>query len=156
MPRIATAQRSPGPFFRYVGPQTENFFWAIPPLPKSSLVVHIFTLGLALCGCSTLLSASSRKSASSLGHRLRNVAASLIGVRGGESASSLPAPAMARFGGLNMASLWHSMNAFALGRVRPNPSFKPSPNSVARQPSSAGPAAHFALAVQRATLSVPA
>ena len=29
--------------------------------------------------------------------------------------------------------------------VQPNPSFKPSPNSVARQPSSAGPAAHFAL-----------
>ena len=47
-----------------------------------------------------------------------------------------------------------------LGRLprelMPNPSFKPSPNSVARQPSSAGPAAHFALAVQRATLSVPA
>ena len=40
--------------------------------------------------------------------------------------------------------------------LMPNPSFKPSPNSVARQPSSAGPAAHFALAVQRATLSVPA
>ena len=38
----------------------------------------------------------------------------------------------------------------------PNPSFKPSPNSVARRPSSAGPSAHFALAVQRATLSVPA
>ena len=41
-------------------------------------------------------------------------------------------------------------------RVLPNPSFKPSPNSVARRPSSAGPAAHDALAVQRATLSVPA
>ena len=40
--------------------------------------------------------------------------------------------------------------------LMPNPSFKPSPNSVARRPSSAGPAAHFALAVQRATLSVPA
>ena len=40
--------------------------------------------------------------------------------------------------------------------AQPNPSFKPSPNSVARRPSSAGPAAHFALAVQRATLSVPA
>jgi len=40
--------------------------------------------------------------------------------------------------------------------LMPNPSFKPSPNSVARWPSSAGPAAHFALAVQRATLSVPA
>ena len=38
----------------------------------------------------------------------------------------------------------------------PNPSFKPSPNSVAHQPSSAGPAAHFALAVWHATPSVPA
>jgi hypothetical protein len=33
---------------------------------------------------------------------------------------------------------------------------KPSPNSVAHRPSSAGPLAHFALAVRRATLSVPA
>ena len=40
--------------------------------------------------------------------------------------------------------------------LMPNPSFKPSPNSVARRPASAGPAAHSALAVQRATLSVPA
>ena len=45
---------------------------------------------------------------------------------------------------------------FSSTPVKPNPSFKPSPNSVARRPSSAGPAAHFALAVQRATLSVPA
>ena len=44
----------------------------------------------------------------------------------------------------------------ASNAVKPNPSFKPSPNSVARQPSSAGPAAHFALAVRRATLSGPA
>ena len=41
-------------------------------------------------------------------------------------------------------------------KLRSNPSFKPSPGSVARRPSSAGPAAHCALAVQRATLSVPA
>ena len=34
----------------------------------------------------------------------------------------------------------------------PNPSFKRTPNSVAHQPASAGPAAHFALAVRRATL----
>ena len=39
--------------------------------------------------------------------------------------------------------------------LKPNPSLKASPNSVAHWPSSAGPAAHFALAVQRATLSVP-
>lgn len=34
---------------------------------------------------------------------------------------------------------------------RPNPSFKLTGNGVARQPASAGPAAHFALAVQRTT-----
>jgi hypothetical protein len=36
--------------------------------------------------------------------------------------------------------------------VRPNHSFKRTPNSVARQPSSAGPAAHFAHAGWHATL----
>ena len=41
-------------------------------------------------------------------------------------------------------------------KTQPNPSLKLSPNSVAHWPSSAGPSAHFALAVQRATLSVPA
>ena len=41
-------------------------------------------------------------------------------------------------------------------RVLPNPSLKLSPNGVAHRPSSAGPSAHFALAVQRATPSVPA
>ena len=40
-------------------------------------------------------------------------------------------------------------------RVLPNPSLKASPNSVAHWPSSAGPAAHFALAIQRTTLSGP-
>ena len=39
---------------------------------------------------------------------------------------------------------------------RPNPSFKLTGNGVARRPSSAGPAAHFALAVQHATPSAPA
>ena len=38
----------------------------------------------------------------------------------------------------------------------PNPSLKLSPNGVSRWPSSAGPSAHFALAAQRATPSVPA
>ena len=47
-------------------------------------------------------------------------------------------------------------NFAVFNAVKPNPSFKPSPNSVPRRPSSAGPAAHFALAVQRAPLSVPA
>ena len=42
------------------------------------------------------------------------------------------------------------------GRVVANPSLTRSANSVARRPSSAGPSAHFALAVQRATLSLPA
>ena len=42
------------------------------------------------------------------------------------------------------------------GRARPNPSLKLSPNGMSRWPSSAGPSAHFALAVQRAMPSVPA
>ena len=42
------------------------------------------------------------------------------------------------------------------GRVVANPSLKLSANSVARRPSSAGPSAHFALAVQHATLLAPA
>ena len=37
-------------------------------------------------------------------------------------------------------------------QVQPNPALKRNANSVARRPSSAGPSAHFALAVQRATL----
>ena len=40
--------------------------------------------------------------------------------------------------------------------MRANPSFKLSTNGMSHWPSSAGPAAHFALAVQRATPSVPA
>jgi hypothetical protein len=42
------------------------------------------------------------------------------------------------------------------GASLPNPSLKLSPNGVAHWPSSAGPSAHFALAVQRATPLVPA
>ena len=41
-------------------------------------------------------------------------------------------------------------------RLKPNPSFKLSPNGGSRWPSSAGPAAHFALAVQHAPPSGPA
>ena len=41
-------------------------------------------------------------------------------------------------------------------QVVANPSLKPSPNGAPRWPSSAGPSAHFALAVQRATPPVPA
>ena len=40
--------------------------------------------------------------------------------------------------------------------VLPNPSLKRSANGMSRWPSSAGPAAHFALAVQRAMPSSPA
>ena len=40
--------------------------------------------------------------------------------------------------------------------MRPNPSFKRTPNSVAAQPASAGPSAHFALAGRATTLSVSA
>ncbi len=41
-------------------------------------------------------------------------------------------------------------------RAMPNPSLKLSTNGVSRWPSSAGPAAHSALAVQRATPLSPA
>jgi hypothetical protein len=43
-----------------------------------------------------------------------------------------------------------------VGRAAPNPSLKRSTNSVAHWPSSAGASPQFALAVQRATLLVPA
>jgi hypothetical protein len=41
-------------------------------------------------------------------------------------------------------------------RALPNPSLKRTPNSIAFWPSSAGPAAHFAPAAQRATPLAPA
>ena len=53
----------------------------------------------------------------------------------------------------------HQSNCSRLVRgtpVEPNPSFKLSPNGGSRWSSSAGPAAHFALAAQRAPPSVPA
>jgi len=40
--------------------------------------------------------------------------------------------------------------------MTPNPSLKRRTDSVAHGPPGAGPSAHFALAVQRAALSVPA
>ena len=46
--------------------------------------------------------------------------------------------------------------AHHLSTPRPNPSFKPTANGMARWPPSAGPAAHFALAAQRGTSSAPA
>ena len=47
-------------------------------------------------------------------------------------------------------------HASPMHTLRSNPSLKRSPNGMAHWPSSAGPSAHFALAVQRATPSVPA
>ena len=49
-----------------------------------------------------------------------------------------------------------SLAAPALGAATPNTSVELRANGVAHWPSSAGPAAHFALAVQRATPSSPA
>jgi len=46
--------------------------------------------------------------------------------------------------------------AIAMPPVLPNPSLKRSANGMSRWPSSAGPAAHFALAVQRTMPSSPA
>ena len=66
------------------------------------------------------------------------------------------AAAGVRRGSSRAKVLYHSPRQCPPRAALPNPSFKPSPNSVARRPSSAGPAAHFALALQRATLSVPA
>ena len=72
----------------------------------------------------------------------RNGGSSLRHGRAGASGgaiTSIAGPALLRFAGA-----W------------PNPSFKPSPNSAARRPASAGPAAHFALAGQHTALPGPA
>jgi hypothetical protein len=63
--------------------------------------------------------------------------------------------------GLRLAPLRHAGQGFPIGGfggtavglrlVPPNPSFKRTPNGVARQPSSAGASPHCALAVWRAT-----
>ena len=50
----------------------------------------------------------------------------------------------------------HRRAVIAIETVLPNPSLKRSANGMSRWPSSAGPAAHFALAVQRATPLSPA
>ena len=60
---------------------------------------------------------------------------------------------------LSLASLLATQGSnrrAGFARVQPNPSLKRSANSVAHWPSSAGASPHFALAVQRATLSSPA
>ena len=53
-------------------------------------------------------------------------------------------------------SCLHSAYAIYPIPLRPNPSLKRSANGMSRWPSSAGPAAHFALAVQRAMPLSPA
>jgi len=70
--------------------------------------------------------------------------------------------ASSRLAGKNEAMLFASVThlqhvaepgaLLGLGAPGPNPSLKRTANSVARRPSSAGPSAHFALAVQHATL----
>ena len=85
------------------------------------------------------------------GHRLRSAAA----VAARKSPSRRLPPRRAS-GTLICRNLFALRNFAAFNPVKPNPSFKPSPNSVPRRPASAGPAAHHALAGQRATLSVPA
>ena len=85
------------------------------------------------------------------GHRLRSAAE----VAARKSPSRRLAPRRAS-GTLLCRNLCALRNFAAFNPVKPNPSFKPSPNSVPRRPASAGPAAHHALAGQRVTLSVPA
>ena len=51
---------------------------------------------------------------------------------------------------LNSQHTAQNSPAHHLRAARPNPSFKPTPDAMPPWPSSAGPAAHFALAVQRA------
>ena len=53
-------------------------------------------------------------------------------------------------------SLKNAQRPTSLHAVRPNHSLKLSANGMSRWPSSAGPSAHFALAVQRAMPSSPA
>ena len=92
---------------------------------------------------------------SSWNHRPSMVSPSFSSVQGGGMVSTLAVPATARFGGLKMAALWPVMNQAALGRVRPNPSFKPSPNGVPRGPGQRY-AVHFRHPGPRVTPLVPA
>ena len=85
------------------------------------------------------------------GHRLRSAAA--VAAR---KSPSRRLPQRRASGTPICRNLCALRNFAAFNPVKPNPSFKPSPNSVPRRPASAGPAAHHALAGQRVTLSVPA
>ena len=94
-------------------------------------------------------------SVSSLSHRPRKVLPSFSSEQGGETVSASAAPAMVRSGGLNKASSCSVMSAIALAPVRPNPSFKPSPNGVPRGPGRRY-AVHFRHPGPRVTPLVPA
>ena len=94
-------------------------------------------------------------SVSSCNHRPSMLSPSFSSVQGGGMVSTSAAPATARFGGLKVATLWPVMNQLALGRVRPNPSFKPSPNGVPRGPGWRY-AVHFRQPGPRVTPLVPA
>ena len=114
------------------------------------------SLGFYMCASRQLAGAVRLlASVSSWNHRPSMVSPSFSGVQGGGIVSASAAPATARFGGLKMAALWPVMNQFALGRVRPNPSFKPSPNGVPRGPDWRY-AVHFRHPGPRVTPLVPA
>ena len=85
------------------------------------------------------------------GHRLRSASAMVARKSPPRRLASRHAP-----GAQICQGLCAFRNHAASNAVKPNPSFKPSPNGGSRWPSSAGPAAHFALAVQHAPPSVPA
>jgi len=71
-------------------------------------------------------------------------------------ASSLVPTHLARPSYIKKAIGSPTVRFMSVWRVWPNPSLKRSANGMSRWPSSAGPAAHFALAVQRAIPSSPA
>ena len=116
---------------------------------SSRLGFHVFA-SRQLAGAVRLLA-----SVSSWNHRPSMVSPSFSSVQGGGMVSTSAAPATARFGGLKMAALWPVMIQLALGRVRPNPSFKPSTNGVPRGPGWRY-AVHFRHPGPRVTPLVPA
>ena len=94
-------------------------------------------------------------SVSSWNHRPSMVSPSFSSVQGGGTVSTSAAAAPASLGGFKVATLWPVMSQLALGRVRPNPSFKPSTNGVPRGPGWQY-AVHFRHPGPRVTPLVPA
>ena len=114
------------------------------------------SLGFHVCASRQLVGAFRLfASVSSLNHRPRKVALLFSSVLGGGTVNASAARAMARFGSLNKASSGSVMSAIALAPVRPNPSFKPSPNGVPRGPGRRY-AVHFRQPGPRVTPLVPA